>query len=71
MAIVNGYCTLVDFLAYGVPAGSDSDDDVVICHSSLLAEMPQGEGQLISLGRDPDCPLGERGDTAFRRLAFQ
>jgi len=41
-----------------------SDEDLVICHSSLLAELPQGEGQLISLGRDPDCPLGERGGGA-------
>jgi hypothetical protein len=41
-----------------------SDDDVVICQTSILAEMPQGEGHLISLGRDPDCPLGERGGAA-------
>jgi hypothetical protein len=41
-----------------------SDEDLVICQSSLLAELPQGEGQLISLGRDPDCPLGERGGGA-------
>jgi len=41
-----------------------SDEDLVICQSSLLAELPQGEGQVISLGRDPDCPLGERGGGA-------
>jgi 5-hydroxyisourate hydrolase-like protein (transthyretin family) len=41
-----------------------SDEDLVICQSSLLAELPQGEGQVISLGRDPDCPLGERGSGA-------
>lgn len=34
-------------------------EDLVICNSTLLAELPQGEGQMISLGRDPDCPLGE------------
>ncbi|MGB5310407.1 MAG: CARDB domain-containing protein [Arenicellales bacterium] len=37
-----------------------SAEDLVICQSSLLAELPQGEGQIISLGRNPDCPLGER-----------
>jgi len=37
-----------------------SAEDLVICKSSLLAELPQGEGQVISLGRNPDCPLGER-----------
>ncbi len=37
-----------------------SDEDLVICNSTLLSELPQGEGQVISLGRDPDCPLGER-----------
>ena len=37
-----------------------SDEDLVICTSTLLSELPQGEGQVISLGRDPDCPLGER-----------
>ena len=37
-----------------------SAEDLVICRSTLLAEMPQGEGQIISLGRNPDCPLGER-----------
>ena len=37
-----------------------SAEDLVICNSTLLAELPQGEGQIISLGRNPDCPLGER-----------
>lgn len=37
-----------------------TDEDLVICSSTLLTELPQGEGQVISLGRDPDCPLGER-----------
>ena len=37
-----------------------SDEDVIICHSNLLADLPQGEGKIISLGRDPDCPMGER-----------
>jgi len=37
-----------------------SDGDLVVCNSTLLSELPQGEGQVISLGRDPDCPLGER-----------
>ena len=37
-----------------------SDEDLVICTSTLLSELPQGEGQVISLGRDPECPLGER-----------
>ena len=37
-----------------------SAEDLVICRSTLLAELPQGEGQIISLGRNPDCPLGER-----------
>ncbi len=37
-----------------------NDEDLVICSSTLLTELPQGEGQVISLGRDPDCPLGER-----------
>lgn len=37
-----------------------SDEDVIVCHTNLLAELPQGEGQIISLGRDPDCPMGER-----------
>jgi len=36
-----------------------SEEDLVVCTSTLLSELPQGEGQLISLGRDPDCPLGE------------
>jgi hypothetical protein len=37
------------------------EEDLVICTSSLLTELPEGEGKIISLGRDPDCPLGERG----------
>ena len=37
-----------------------TEEDLVICRSTLLSELPQGEGQVISLGRDPDCPLGER-----------
>ncbi len=37
-----------------------SDEDLVVCNSNLITELPQGEGQVISLGRDPDCPLGER-----------
>ncbi|MEA1889163.1 MAG: CARDB domain-containing protein [Pseudomonadota bacterium] len=37
-----------------------SDEDLVVCTNTLLTELPQGEGQVISLGRDPDCPLGER-----------
>lgn len=37
-----------------------SDEDLVICRSTLLAELPKGEGQIISLGRNPDCLLGER-----------
>jgi hypothetical protein len=37
-----------------------TDQDIIVCHSNLLAELPQGEGQIISLGRDPDCPMGER-----------
>ena len=41
-----------------VPISSDAD--VVICQSTLLAELPHGEGQIVSLGRNPDCPLGER-----------
>ena len=41
-----------------------SDDDLVVCQSTLIAELPQGEGQVISLGRDPDCLLGERGGGA-------
>ena len=36
-----------------------SDEDVVVCHSTLLAELHQGEGRIISLGRNPDCPMGE------------
>ena len=37
-----------------------SAEDLVICRSTLLAELPTGEGQIVSLGRNPDCPLGER-----------
>ncbi len=37
-----------------------SDQDIIVCNTNLLAELPQGEGQVISLGRDPDCPMGER-----------
>ncbi|MCK5360796.1 MAG: hypothetical protein KAJ95_09225 [Gammaproteobacteria bacterium] len=40
------------------------EDDLVICTSSLLTELPEGEGKIISLGRDPDCPLGERSSGA-------
>jgi hypothetical protein len=40
------------------------EDDLIICRSTLLSELPQGEGQVISLGRDPDCPLGERDFSA-------
>jgi hypothetical protein len=35
-------------------------EDLVICKSHLLAELPVGEGQAVSLGRNPDCPLGEK-----------
>jgi len=41
-----------------------SDGDLVVCTSTLLSELPQGEGQVISLGRDPDCLLGERDSSA-------
>ena len=42
-----------------------SEDDLVVCRSSLLAELPVGEGQVVSLGRNPDCALGEK-DPASR-----
>ena len=36
-----------------------SDEDLVICTSTVSSELPAGEGVIVSLGRDPDCPLGE------------
>ena len=37
-----------------------SQEDLVVCKSTLLAELPVGEGQVVSLGRNPDCALGEK-----------
>ena len=37
-----------------------TEADLVICQSDVTAELPTGEGLIVSLGRDPDCPLGER-----------
>ena len=37
-----------------------TEADLVICQSEVTSELPTGEGLIVSLGRDPDCPLGER-----------
>lgn len=37
-----------------------TEADLVKCQSEVTSELPTGEGLIVSLGRDPDCPLGER-----------